>query len=238
MDVLDLISTDNFILYNKSFAKKHGAENAILFGAMCGYQRGFGQEEFFREQEKIMEDTGLSEYSVRKYIKELIEMGYISVIKKGMPARFFYKVNRQKILDLYFNSGAENATTSGAVFDTTSGAVFDTSSGVEIAGDYKNNYDKNKYKNNYNNNISGEFVAPSFEDVALYARTKKRMDACEPFFNYYTKTDWCYKSGEKMTSWKDSFDKWIARSAKKDDSEKTQTTSGYGARKVNGVWKR
>ena len=83
MDALDLLSNDNYITVNKTLIKEIGLENAIVFGVLCGYQRGYGTEEFYKEQEKIIDDTGLSEYLVRKSIKELTDLKYILVVKKG-----------------------------------------------------------------------------------------------------------------------------------------------------------
>ena len=62
MDALDFLAQNNYIIVNKTLIKEIGLENAVVLGAMCGYQRGFGNEFFYREQEKIIEDTGLTEY--------------------------------------------------------------------------------------------------------------------------------------------------------------------------------
>ena len=46
MDLLDFIASDNYIPYNRTLAKQIWVENAIIFGALCGYQRHYKQEEF------------------------------------------------------------------------------------------------------------------------------------------------------------------------------------------------
>ena len=119
MDVLDLLASDNYIILNKSLAKEIGLENAILFGALCSYQRIFKEEEFFREQEKIIADTCLSEYLVRKSIKELKELQLISVCKKGLPAKYYFKINTSSVLKILSSSGANFYTTGDYKFDTT-----------------------------------------------------------------------------------------------------------------------
>lgn len=137
MDALDLLASNNYITVNKTLIKEIGLENAIIFGLLCGYQRGYGSEEFYKEQEKIIEDSCLSEYLVRKSIKELKEMKYIFVEKKGMPAKYYYKIN----LDLL-----------SFKLEKSSGVKSDTTGGLEFKAQNKNN-NKNEY-NNINNNIN------------------------------------------------------------------------------------
>lgn len=140
MDALDLLAQDNYIIVNKTLIKEIGLENAIVLGVLCGYQRTLGNE-FYREQEKIIEDTGLTEYQIRKSIKELQECGFINVVKKGMPCKYYYSINLLKF-NFLSSSGAKNDTTSGADFDTTCDYENDTTN------NNKNKYNKNKYNKN------------------------------------------------------------------------------------------
>lgn len=139
MDALDLLASNNYITVNKTLIKEIGLENAIIFGLLCGYQRGYGSEEFYKEQEKIIEDSCLSEYLVRKSIKELKTMKYIFVEKKGMPAKYYYKIN----LDLL-----------SFKLEKSSGVKSDTTGCLEFKAQNKNN-NKNEY-NNINNNIDSK----------------------------------------------------------------------------------
>ena len=61
----------HFITYNKSIAKEFGVNAAILLGALCSYQIYFQNEEFYKEQGKISEDTCLSEYEIQQALKIL-----------------------------------------------------------------------------------------------------------------------------------------------------------------------
>ena len=49
MDLVSLLASDSYIIYNKEFASKYGVEEAILLGAMCSYQKSFNNEEFLEE---------------------------------------------------------------------------------------------------------------------------------------------------------------------------------------------
>ncbi len=139
MDALDLLAQDNYIIVNKTLVKEIGLENAIVLGVLCGYQRTLGND-FYKEQEKIIDDTGLTEYLVRKSIRELQELGFIDVIKKGMPCKYYYSINLLKFKFLS-SSGAKIDTTSGADFDTTCANENDTTNN-------KNNNNKNKTNKN------------------------------------------------------------------------------------------
>lgn len=119
MDILDILSSDNYIPLNKSLAKEIGIVNTIVFGALCGYQRVFKNDWFFREQDKIMEDTCLSEYFVRNAIKELSSRKLIFVEKKGLPAKYYFKINDIELINLLTTSGAKSDTTCGDKNDTT-----------------------------------------------------------------------------------------------------------------------
>lgn len=134
MDILDLLASDNYIPYNRTLAKELGIEPAILFGALCGYQRHYKMQEFFREQEKIIDDTCLTEYAIRQSTKILQDKGLIIVKKKGLPAKNYYQINTTRLI--------EYLSTSGCEIDTT--------------GDYENNITRNNENITTNNKIDNK----------------------------------------------------------------------------------
>ncbi len=105
MNVLQLLAQDNFITYNKSIAKEFGVNAAILLGALCSYQIYFQNEEFYKEQGKISEDTCLSEYEIQQALKILKQNELVIVTKKGLPAKNYYKINDNKLFELLTTSG-------------------------------------------------------------------------------------------------------------------------------------
>lgn len=119
MDILDLLASDNYIPFNRTLAKELGIEPAILFGALCGYQRHYKMQEFFREQANIMEDTCLSEYAVRQATKILQDKELIIVNKKGLPAKNYYQINTTRLIEYLSTSGCEIDTTGNNENDTT-----------------------------------------------------------------------------------------------------------------------
>lgn len=157
MDALDLLAQDNYIIVNKTLIKEIGLENSVVLGVLCGYQRGFGNEEFYREQEKIIEDTGLTEYSIRKAIKELVDMNYIESNKRGMPAKYFYKINLQKF-NILFSRSCEN--------DTSRSCENDTTNNININ-------DIDNKNNNKNDSIKENIKENDFQTIFDYWNTKK-----------------------------------------------------------------
>ena len=125
MDLVSLLASDSYIIYNKEFASKYGVEEAILLGAMCSYQKSFNNEEFFREEEKISEDTGLTVYAIRKAKQTLKELGILSINKKGMPYKHYFRIIPERLLNpldntvIITSSGNQTTTTSGNQTTTT-----------------------------------------------------------------------------------------------------------------------
>ena len=93
MSVLELLAQSSFIMFNKPLARKIGIDEAILIGSLSSLQVKYGNEEFFCEQSKLMEDTCLTEYRLRNATKTLKDKNIISINKKEINRRNgkFYK---------------------------------------------------------------------------------------------------------------------------------------------------
>lgn len=96
MDVLELLSSDNFITFSKSIAKKYGVDAAILLGTMCSWQKFFGGE-FYKSQEELKEETCLGIYEIKEAVKVLSGSGILTVTRKGLPAKNYYLVSANKL---------------------------------------------------------------------------------------------------------------------------------------------
>lgn len=106
MNVLDLISNDNFITFSKPIAKKYGVNAAILLGAMCSWQKHFGGE-FFKSQESLKEETCLGIYQIKEAVKVLIDSGILTVTLKGMPFQNYYFISASKLGENLLTSEVE-----------------------------------------------------------------------------------------------------------------------------------
>lgn len=111
MDIISLLSTDGYIVCNKTLIKLFGAEAAILIGELCAeynyFQRINELDEngsFYSTQTNIEENTGLNAYAQRKAIKTLTDAGIIEVTKKGLPAKNYFKIFDDKLLNIFTTS--------------------------------------------------------------------------------------------------------------------------------------
>ena len=149
-DLVNLLATNNYIVYNQVIAKKLGVEEAILLGVLCSYQKYFDGEEFYREEDKLAEDTSLSIYAIRKAKQHLKDVGVLEITKKGLPAQHYFKIHPEKVFEISTTSDNENNSTSGNEMITTSGNENITTSDNEmITTIYNNKYNiKNNTKYN------------------------------------------------------------------------------------------
>ena len=141
MDLVSLLASDSYIIYNKEFASKYGVEEAILLGAMCSYQKSFNNEEFFREEEKISQDTGLTIYAIRKAKQTLKNLGILEISKKGLPSRHYFKVIPERLLNPIYSSDENITSSSDEIVTTVSNENVTTAN---------NDFDTTNYNNNYN----------------------------------------------------------------------------------------
>lgn len=98
MDLIELLAQDSYVIINKRLMTVLGLNTAYLLSVLCSYARSFGNNEFYREQNKIAEDTGLSLKTVKAGINKLKLLGILQVHKKGLPAKNYYKINADIII--------------------------------------------------------------------------------------------------------------------------------------------
>lgn len=114
IDIISLLSCDGYIICNKTLIKKFNADCAILVGELCAeynYYKNLGQLDsdgsFYSTRDNIEQNTGLNDYSQRKAIKMLSEAKILTVTKKGLPAKNYYKLNDSQLLSLFTTGDTE-----------------------------------------------------------------------------------------------------------------------------------
>lgn len=156
MDLVSLLASDSYIIYNKEFASKYGVEEAILLGAMCSYQKSFNNEEFFREEEKISQDTGLTVYAIRKAKQTLKNLGILEISKKGLPSRHYFKVIPERLLNPIYSSDENITSSSNEIVTTVSNENITTVS---------NDFDTTNYNNKYSNKDNITTINSSYTET-------------------------------------------------------------------------
>lgn len=114
IDIISLLSCDGYIICNKTLIKKFNADCAILVGELCAeynYYKNLGQLDsdgsFYSTRDNIEQNTSLNDYAQRKAIKMLSEAKILTVTKKGLPAKNYYKLNTSQLLSLFTTGDAE-----------------------------------------------------------------------------------------------------------------------------------
>lgn len=184
--MLRLLSTDGYIQVNKHLIRTIGLEAAILVGEFCSqyiYYQDNGElvdDMFFETQDKIEYNTGLSAYYQRKGINDLKMYGILEVVKKGLPAKNYYKLDFDRLLDKMSN----DCTTSG-----------EASSQLDIKpleDIYNKNINNKKHSNNTlsKDNTESENQSILFQtDVTEKPKKKNLYQKCADVINEWTNLD-------------------------------------------------
>lgn len=108
-----LLSTNGFIQVNKALIKKLGLHEAILIGEFCAEYNYWEERNmlddgyFYSTRDNIEENTGLSEHYQRKALSNLYELGIITIEKRGLPAKNYYKINFDALLSIIEKSSCQ-----------------------------------------------------------------------------------------------------------------------------------
>ena len=118
MSILHLIASENFITVNRCIAAHVGLEAAVVFGELASEhlywetRDGLKDGYFFSTVENLAEKTFLSAHSQRQALEKLKELGFIDVVKKGMPAKRFIKINADVVAQYINDKSLKFLTTS------------------------------------------------------------------------------------------------------------------------------
>ena len=110
-EIARLLSNTGYILVNKTIIKSIGLHEAIILGELCAeytYYENRGElvdGAFYSTRENIEENTGLNSYHQRECLARLEELGIVKIVKIGMPAKNFYKLDFSQISKFLTTSG-------------------------------------------------------------------------------------------------------------------------------------
>ena len=111
-----LLSSTAFIVLNKQLARQIGLKAAILLSDLISKEEyfiahGMSDGWFFNTEANIQADTTLTPYQQRKSIKELKKHQLIEVKRMGIPAKQFFKINEELVVQFLNNLKSINLTT-------------------------------------------------------------------------------------------------------------------------------
>ena len=216
MTILKLLANNGFISYNKIIARHIGVHESIVLGELCSIANIFNYNEFYFNLEKISYDTALSDKQIRKAIKSLEFLGFLTVEKKGIPCKNWYTLNSNVILEFFekYETENEQKRNSNSAFSAEqdmpksktssaksaeldkqkvpssigkNGAAREAKSAEHLKKNTRKNTD-----NNLNNNIgtSKKFQKPTLEEVKEYIQKNNYDVDAERFIDYYESNGW------------------------------------------------
>lgn len=194
MTLLKLLAKENFIAYSKPIARIVGATSAIVFGELISVSNMFGDEEFYYQKERLEYDTCLGRLAVRSALKTLSDFGLITITKKGIPCKNYYKINEERLIELLKDYDEKNTNSRGAVenpsseIETSRTSKADISTTTKVKTDITTGVDTDPTTNTETD--------PTFKKINKRINTKKynlNKRSTEKFSNdVYEKIENCY----------------------------------------------
>lgn len=106
-----LISTDSYLVVNKTLIKKIGLIPASLLCELCSEYNYYEKNNmllngsyFYSTQKNITENIGISRFQQENAIKELVKLGLLEVKVMGMPSKRYFSLYFDKIEQLLKNN--------------------------------------------------------------------------------------------------------------------------------------
>jgi len=145
MSILSLISSNNFIVLNKTLISLLGIEEALMLGELASeydYWVNQGKTKdgwFFSTVENVERNTNLSKHRQKKALENLQKQGLVTVERKGMPAKRYIRINEDAIGQILSNKKSKILTSRSEKFELQEVKKIDRN---------KNKDNKNKVNNN------------------------------------------------------------------------------------------
>lgn len=94
---------DRPIAFQRSFVRLGvGVTGALLLSQMVYWHNRTDGEWFYKTQAELEDETGLSRYEQEGARKKLLSCGVLEELKKGIPAKLYFRVNESRLQELLF----------------------------------------------------------------------------------------------------------------------------------------
>lgn len=120
--IIKLIAGNNYVVLNRDLIRILGVNAALLLAELSSEYSYFEKEKmlqpdgsFFSTQENIEQHTTLTRSQQKPALDILISKGILQYVRKGMPAKRYFKIDESRILEVLADSDdlqlAENLQT-------------------------------------------------------------------------------------------------------------------------------
>lgn len=157
MQLKKFLSNQAFWTINKELANHVGLNATVLLQHFVDLQSNFFEDGgFYQQQKRLIKDLPLTIDHLRNATKVLIDNGFLTVVKRGVPAKNHYTVNEFAVVQ--FLSRVEETDIKKYTRDTTSGIPETPLVASKID-------DKHKELNNTKNKDNTNIDVPSEDDI-------------------------------------------------------------------------
>lgn len=105
MNILNFLSNNSYVIYNKVIARKYGIEVALMVGELSAEyiywkeNSGLKNGWFYTTAENIEKNTALSTYQQNKALKILQKVNVVEVKVMGLPAKRHIRINDLELIN-------------------------------------------------------------------------------------------------------------------------------------------
>lgn len=111
--IIKQLTSSSYWTLNKDLCRTIGLQNTLVLQHFIDLQyKLFGGKEFYQQQDRLQEELGLTEWNIKTSINFLVKEGFVSVEKKGIPAKNYYFICEEKISSLV---GLKTTNQSGGI---------------------------------------------------------------------------------------------------------------------------
>ena len=164
---------------------------------------------------------GVSISSIKRWIKALIDKGYIT-------SHLIYKQGSSEIetrwVQICTEGGIKNDTTSGVKNEPDNNTSLNNT--FNITNEYKNKSDKPTRK---------RFTPPTLEEVQAYCNERNNNVDAQKFYDYFSSADWHDSKGQKVRSWKQKVITW-ERNEQSTNNQPEKKEPEFVLPKDKGLW--
>lgn len=221
MSILRLLASDGFLSVNKHIARIVGLDAAVLLAELASAHNYFESREqltpdgmFFETVEHIQENTTLTQYQQAKAVKVLSDAGILETKKIGIPAKRYFFINEEAVLNILDYKKSKNLITGDEKTSSQETKKLDC-----------NNKESNKKDNNKDNRVA--FTPPTLNEVSAYCRERQNSVDPEKFIDFYQSKGWMV-GRNRMKDWKAAVRTWEKRS-KEISNQKSQELDSFYA---------
>lgn len=168
MGIISLIASNNYIVVNKDVLQKLGVYPSIMLGELASEYNYFSKTGelvdgmFYSTIENIQSNTTLSRHQQNEAISKLKELEILEVVVKGIPAKRYFKLNENKLIEMFAN-GKDVANKNAKKLHTGMSEI-DKQASKKLTGNNNNNSNK-KNSNNINKERKKEKKQTNYDSI-------------------------------------------------------------------------